>query len=159
MILNLIYVNGQVGLLLKSCYFQLILFFIIEAQFHEFVSDTNGQILNVTTVKSNYECYNLCIRNPICATATMLSRKGFNCFLKSKYDSYRNPPIDSEIIRISEYKNEVRLNFLPYNQVYKFRVAVYDQISNQWSEFSDPSTELLTKIGNLENLINEPNNF
>ena len=78
----------------------------------------------------------------------MLSRKGFNCFLKSKYDSYRNPPIDSEIIRISEYKNEVRLNFLPYNQVYKFRVAVYDQISNQWSEFSDPSTELLTKIGN-----------
>ena len=34
------------------------------------------------------------------------------------------------------------MNNLPSNALYKFRVIIYDQFTNKWSEFSDPSLEL-----------------
>ena len=78
-----------------------------------------------------------------------MSTETSNCNLKANYDSYRNSRLDksNEIIRVSEYKNETVLNNLPYNAIYAFRVIVYDQISQKWSEFSEPSlTELNTRI-------------
>ena len=113
-------------------------------------SDTNGQMLNITTTKSSYECFNECIKNPLCASATCLSHKKFNCYLKSKYDLYKFPPIDAEIVRIIDYKNQAILNNLPYNGNYRFRVMVYDFNSDKWSEFSDPSSnEIEIKISNF----------
>ena len=49
--------------------------------------------------------------------------------------------------KTQEYKNETVLNNIPYNNIYTFRVIVYDESSNKWSDFSDPSSpELNTKI-------------
>lgn len=115
--------------------------------------DTNGGVLNFTNTKSSYECFNECIKNPFCASAVCLSQKQFNCYLKSKYESYKFSPPDAEIIRIIEYKNQAILNNLPYNSVYRFRVMVYDINSDKWSEFSDPSpNEIEIKLSNFDHV-------
>ena len=63
---------------------------------------------------------------------------------------YKFPPIDAEIVRIIDYKNQAILNNLPYNGNYRFRVMAYDFNSDKWSEFSDPSSnEIEIKISNF----------
>lgn len=47
-------------------------------------SDTNGEVLNITTVRTNFECFNECIKNPFCQTAISLAERDENCKLISK---------------------------------------------------------------------------
>jgi hypothetical protein len=54
-----------------------------------------------------------------------------------------------KIFIVKDYTNEVILSNIPYNQVYRFRVAVYGKNFTNWSEFSDPSNEIDTRIGFL----------
>jgi hypothetical protein len=41
------------------------------------------------------------------------------------------------------------LNNIPSNALYRFRVIIYDQFTNKWSEFSDPSSLELNMMINL----------
>ena len=50
---------------------------------------------------------------------------------------------------IEEYRDETIIYNLPYNNMYRFRVMVYDQLSNKWSEFS------LASVAQLDNKISK----
>jgi lipopolysaccharide biosynthesis glycosyltransferase len=73
---------------------------MIKAQARRFISDTNGQLLNITTTKSNYECFNECIKNSQCLTALRIIDQKYNCYLKTKYELYKNIPMDAEVFRV-----------------------------------------------------------
>jgi hypothetical protein len=52
----------------------------------------------------------------------------------------------SKNIDFDENFNEIYLYNLPYNNVWKFRLSIYDQNFNKWSKFSYPSSQLNLEI-------------
>lgn len=79
--------------------FKLLYVFFFKAQLHKIIPDTNGPVIDSFKTRSNFDCYNECIRNPFCYTARVSRRASNctlgegscdekpNCFLKGKYDS------------------------------------------------------------------------
>ena len=43
------------------------------------------------------------------------------------------------MIYTTDYNNETTLNHLPHNQIYNFKVSVFDTKTEEWSEFSASS--------------------
>lgn len=64
-------------------------------------TDTNGQIVNITTTQSNIECFNECIKLPQCVTATKLPDKTDNCLMKSNHDRFVVSPHSNQVIRVN----------------------------------------------------------
>lgn len=64
-------------------------------------TDTNGQVVNITTTKTNLECFSACIREPQCVTATKLPEKFDNCLMKAGHDRLIVSPHSNQVIRIN----------------------------------------------------------
>ncbi len=60
------------------------------------------------------------------------------------FNSYTS--IDLDLCLNKDYSNEAVLADIPYNHVYRFRVAVYGVNFTGWSDFSDASSEVDMKI-------------
>ena len=73
------------------------------AQFKELDYESEGEILDIATTFSTYDCINECIKNSFCYTATHLSKDKFNCYLKTKYDDKLTDP-HSTIGQVFEIK-------------------------------------------------------
>ena len=48
---------------------------------------------------------------------------------------------------VSGFTNPIDVSDLPYGFAYKFRIAFYDILSGRWTQFSDPSNVIDTRIG------------
>ena len=72
-----------------------------KAQTSLMTTDTNGQIVNITTTQSNIECFNECIKLPQCVTATKLPDKTDNCLMKSNHDRFVVSPHSNQVIRVN----------------------------------------------------------
>jgi len=137
------------------------------AQLHKIIPDTNGPVIDRVNTKSNYECFNECIKNPFCYTASRVSNCStdclnveLNCNLKGKYDVRH---LSSDLISTKDdyqektnrtratdtTNNEAYLYNLPYDYVWRFRVSVFDQTSGKWSKFSGASEPLNFHISKI----------
>jgi hypothetical protein len=83
---------------------QLILFFKNIAQFNELDLELDGEILDISTTFSTYDCINECIKNSFCYTANHLAKEKFNCYLKTKYDENKKISNYSKVGQIFEIK-------------------------------------------------------
>ena len=54
--------------------------------------ESDGEILDISSTFSTYDCINECIKNSFCYTATHLSKEKFNCYLKTKFDDKHTEP-------------------------------------------------------------------
>ncbi|CAF0806750.1 unnamed protein product [Brachionus calyciflorus] len=118
---------------------------------YEYSNVTNGIIIKNFTVKSSFECYMECIKNFECKSAQIYSDKLNYCYLNTDNANITNEngTFDLETIKISDYKNETYINNFPYNNIFKFRVMIYDKVSDKWSPFSEPSTKQIDTRINL----------
>lgn len=64
-------------------------------------TDTNGQIVNITTAQSNLECFNECIKVSKCVTVTKLPERVDNCLMKGKYDRLIVSPQSNQVARVN----------------------------------------------------------
>lgn len=106
------------------------------------------RLFAIIQLANTYDCFNECIRNSLCSFAVHLkssTSNQFECHLKSSQEGlssleeieYATSIEANNHIRVAGYKSEAIVKNLPPNHAYSFRVSVYDQLSETWSEISD----------------------
>ena len=81
------------------------------AQFNELKTESDGEILDISTAFSIYDCINECIKNSFCYTSTHIGKDKFNCYLKTKYENNKPLSNNSTTNQVFEIKGFLKKFF------------------------------------------------
>lgn len=108
--------------------------------------DLTDEPYKTTFSMSNMDCFSQCLNDRPCKFAIRSSKvaDGANCQLKNVTASTANGTTtnidaDSEYVELSAYSTEATLTNVGVNMAYAFQVAVYDDFTNLWTNYSASS--------------------
>lgn len=112
------------------------------AQLINTIGTLNDSCLIDNSSQSNsFNCFNYCLSNYKCKAVSYKANKN-ECKLYSSSILINTQNTGLEIKILNEFSNEIKLENIPHNQKYKFKIMLYENSSNYWSELSNESKEL-----------------